>query len=188
VTNEDVPRFSLRRGARFLETFGDQPQSGEIDEGWLADLGEDEDGHEGTDLEDAVTDAGSPDGAGAADVPQPALTDVMTTLAERLAHLEEALVRTASACTVARVVLGQGQDLLDHSPGSPEAAKSPDDAEVVDLRDDKAPSSPRPASTAGSPSRPGAHRHSSETPALTRLINPLRRYGSVSLRELLRPE
>ncbi len=202
MTNGDVPRFSLRRGARFLETFGDQPQSDESDESWLADLGEEQDENERANLEDGGTDhhqnlgqdehtvgqgldADPPDGAGAVEAAQPALNDVMATLAERLAYLEEALVRTASACTVARVVLGQGQDLLDHSRRSPETPKSRDEAEVVDLRDE-APSSPGPA--VGSPSRPGAHRHSSETPALTRLISPLRRYGSVSLRELLRPE
>lgn len=211
MTDGDVPRFSLRRGARFLETFDDQPQSDDIDEAWLADLGEEQDENEATDLaggvmslEDGVTDldeklgeeahsvgqgldAGSAEGPGADDAPEPALNDVMTTLAERLAHLEEALARTAAACTVARVVLGQGQELLDHSAGTAGAPRCRDEAEVADLRD-KAPSSPGSASTVGSTSRLGAHRHSSETPALARLVSPLRRYGSVSLRDLLRPE
>lgn len=45
MTNEeDVPRFSLRRGARFLETLRDQPESEADDERWFADLGNDEPG------------------------------------------------------------------------------------------------------------------------------------------------
>ncbi|MDQ3641429.1 MAG: hypothetical protein M3450_08195, partial [Actinomycetota bacterium] len=39
-SEEDVPRFSLRRGARFLETLRDEPESEDTNEGWLADLGE----------------------------------------------------------------------------------------------------------------------------------------------------
>lgn len=40
-SEEDVPRFSLRRGARFLETFREDANTEDADEGWLADLGDD---------------------------------------------------------------------------------------------------------------------------------------------------
>ena len=268
VTNEeDVPRFSLRRGARFQETFRDEPESEAPDDGWLAGLGEDFDGAQSEDAaKDAQShDAGEVEVAGdqlepeialhrrfgngeAADEPevpltsraqvaipprapvgesdrssykrkleelaalafepssrrtgapptdspptdqvpepvhvdQPSLDDAVSALAENLADLEEVLARTAAACSVARMVLRQGQALLDHPSSSPATSASVDRTPVVDLRDQSA-DSPAP----GPRPRTGAHRHSPETPALSRLITPLRRYGSVTLRDLLRPE
>jgi len=274
VTNEeDVPRFSLRRGARFQETFRDEPGREAPDDEWLAHLGGDFDGDQNeVGAEDAQSsDAGDVEVAGdqlepeialhrrfgsgeAAEEPEipltsraqlaapprapvgesgrssyrrkleelaalafdpsspltdsppagsppaeqvaqpvhvdqpahvdhPALNDAVSALAENLADLEEVLARTAAACSVARMVLRQGQALLDHPSSSPATSASVDRTPVVDLRDQSA-DSPEP----GPRPRTGAHRHSPEAPALSRLITPLRRYGSVTLRDLLRPE
>lgn len=179
VTNEeDVPRFSLRRGARFLETFRDEAQDDEGDHGWLAGLGEepDEDGASSLREHDAVlqsevvgeshaaSEQAEPvevepvevEVAERANLYPAALSDAVATLADRLAVLEEALARTAAACTVARVVLGEGQVLLDRSTGSPGAPGAPGDpssgeeAAVVDLPDDMA-ASPDPAAGAAGP-------------------------------------
>jgi hypothetical protein len=255
VTNEeDIPRFSLRRGARFQDTFRDEPESEAPDDGWLAGLGEDFDGAQSEDAakEAQSSDAGEVEVAGdqlepeialhrrfgtgegseepevplasraqLADPPralgesdhssykrkleelaalafdpssrrtgapptdslptdqvpepvhvdQPSLDDAVSALAENLAYLEEVLDRTAAACSVARMVLRQGQALLDHPSSSPATPTSVDHAPVVDLRDQSA-DSPEP----GPRPRTGAHRHSPETPALSRLITPLRRY------------
>ena len=163
VTNEeDVPRFSLRRGARFQETFRDEPGREAPDDEWLADLGEDFDGDQSEDAQsrDAgdvevagdqleelaalafdpsspLTDsppAGSPPAEQVAQpvhVDQPSLDDAVSALAENLAHLEEVLARTAAACSVARMVLRQGQALLDHPSSSPATPTSVDHAPVV---------------------------------------------------------
>lgn len=63
MTNEEeVPRFSLRRGARFLETLRDEPESEAADERWLADLGQDESGADAVQFEDDVAaDADEPE-------------------------------------------------------------------------------------------------------------------------------
>ncbi len=152
VTNEEnVPRFSLRRGARFLETFRDEPPSEEGDQGWLADLSEKPDEDGGTSLGELEAGlerdpAGESDAASeqpepvALEVPEPpprvypaALSDAVATLADRLAILEEALARTAAACTVARAVLGEGQSLVECSSGATDDTSRREEASVVDL-------------------------------------------------------
>jgi hypothetical protein len=275
VTNEeDVPRFSLRRGARFQEAFRGEPESEAPDDGWLAGLGEDFDGAQTESPEDdrSLGQSGDTSTTGEGEVAvdqlepeialhrrfasgetaeepevsltsgaqlvappqapvgesgrssykrkleelaalafdpssrrtgapptdslptdqvpepvhadQPSLDDAVSALAENLADLEEVLARTAAACSVARMVLRQGPAPLDQQSSSPATSASVDRTPVVDLRDQSA-NSPEP----GPRPRTGAHRHSPETtPALSRLITPLRRYGSVTLRDLLRPE
>jgi hypothetical protein len=228
VTNEeDVPRFSLRRGARFQETFRGEPESEAPDDGWLAGLGEDFDGAQtespeeddrslgqsgdtsatgevevaGDQLEPEIalhrrfasgetaeepevltsraqlaapprapggesdrssykrkleelaalafdpssplTDSPPADSPPAEQVPQPvhvdqpphvdqpALNYAVSALAENLADLGEVLARTAAACSVARMVLRQGQALLDHPSSSPATPTSVDHAPVV---------------------------------------------------------
>lgn len=255
VTNEeDVPRFSLRRGARFLETFPQEPEIGDSDEQWIADLredpgadappygpgdsdgdGPDGDAPDGESLQEAIelpSEAAEvhpdveddpelcvapgaelpgeldPPTEGSAAPPQagqeshaepvsrarhqaepiPGLNLAVATLTEHLANLEEALARTAAACTVARMVLGQGQALLDHPSHAPGAHASGEESAVVDVGD-QVPPPPEPATTVSPRPRPGAHLHSSsETSRRSRLITPLHRYGSGTLRDLLRPE
>ncbi len=178
TSEEDVPRFSLRRGARFLETFRDEAQDDEGDQGWLASLGQepDEDGASSLGEHDAVLQRDVVGESHAAseqaepveaepvevEVSEPAnvypaaLSDAVATLADRLAVLEEALARTAAACTVARVVLGEGQALLDHSsgstgsPGAPGHPSSGKEAAVVAVRDEMA-ASPDPAAGPAGP-------------------------------------
>jgi hypothetical protein len=249
VTNEeDVPRFSLRRGARFLETFPQEPESEDSDEQWIADLRQDpgegstpdaagdlpSDAAHGESVQEVIelpseaadllhgvevhtevendpelpvlpqaellgeleppaeastgpddsgratagraTGSAAPSRAGqqSSTEPVPGLNLAMATLAEHLAGLEEALARTTAACIVARTVLGQGQALRDHPPETPGAPAS-GDRSAGNERGDQAPLSPESAVTAGP--GPRTHRHSAETPALSRLIHPFRRYG-----------
>jgi len=90
---------------------------------------------------------------------QEPVRDAVSVLAEHLANLEEALARASAACTAARMVLSQGQAQLDH-PSSIVAVATP---------------------------HTEAHRHPPEAPAVSRLATPLRRLGSVTLRDLFNP-
>lgn len=97
TSEEEVPRFGLRRGARFLETLRDETGTGDADDEWLADLRP----HSGDDVPPEVA---SP--ANMATLVT-ALGEAMATLEERLLVLEEALARATAACTVSRMVLHQ---------------------------------------------------------------------------------
>ena len=131
--DEEVGRFELRRGARFVETIRDQADTGTDDE-WLAGLRPDS----VDEPEVEGGDAGEPGGPGPPATPAgPAgpssvadvvttLTDAVATLEDRLALLEEALVKAVVACTVSRSLLRQlGAAARDHSrpPGDQPAAE-----------------------------------------------------------------
>lgn len=131
ATNDDeVGRFGLRRGARFLETLRDQASAVDADDEWLAGLrpesveeaavhggGAGDQGEPGP----SAAREGRPRPSSATDV-VPTLTDAMATLEDRLAVLEEALVKAAAACTVSRTVLRQLEAAMrdpSRSPGDP---------------------------------------------------------------------
>ena len=127
---EGVPRFGLRRGARFLQSLRREETTEDADEEWLAHLGREAgDGR-------ASEEPSQRDGGDQGEVPAPvtaavlSLSDAMATLEERLASLEEALMRATAACTVSRLFVREVQNAaVAPSPepeGPPAAAPSPE--------------------------------------------------------------
>ncbi len=129
----------------------------------------------------------------------PAVVDAVGMLEARLAALEEALARAAAACTVTRMVLGEARGATGselHPSGSAARSEGPSSQRPVEQPPDAPSEAAQPShiETAGeqqpasvSPLRPGRHAQSEGT-ALTRLVTPLRKYRSLTLRDLLRPE
>ncbi len=161
TNEEEVSRFSIRRGARFSETFQGTDISGD-DEGWLTTLGQDPtdaplgQGHGVDEAEtpkaetEATVNGPAPTPGGPE--PLPGHTEAMATLGERLAMLEEAVAGATAACAEARTVLLEGQAVLD-----------------------------RPSHTAGA--APG---QGEEATPMSRIVAPLQRYRSLTMRQLLR--
>jgi hypothetical protein len=128
ASEEQVPRFGLRRGARFAETLREDTGSGDADDEWLADLrpGDADEavvdsvevGDEGRADQTPEPGAGPPEEAAEEHDPAglpgvlPAVGHAMAMLEERLSTLEEALAKAAAACTVSRAVLAQAQAAL----------------------------------------------------------------------------
>lgn len=154
TNEEEVRRFGLRRGARFLETLREEAESQDADDEWIAGLRPDSadeaaigavDSDEGPARGPAGSDHEAPEvrapaepvaptapvahapPAGVLDI-VPALGDAMATLEERLSVLEEALVKAAAACTVTRMVLRQAEPARGDSsrPSVPSPPEEPE--------------------------------------------------------------